>query len=359
MFVEGKLPHYTSRQAWPREDEKGSVEQMKIKLKKVIARGYLNTGFVQSLTNYFSVPKGLEDIRLVYDGTKSKLNASVWAPNFFLLSIDSLLMYCTPNTYFADLDLGEMFLNYYMDMKIRPFSGVDVSKLFPGKRTVWYRWEQTFMGFRSSPFNACKMFSITLEVIRGDRSDATNPFRWNKVTFNFPGMETYDPSKPWVLKYFHETPAGDLEVYVDDVRPYGPTEELCHQVRRRAAQIIQYLGQQDASRKYRPPSQKPGPWCGAFMASHDDSLYVYVSEAKWQKAQCGVNGLLEELSASLQHIVEFKPLEKLRGFLVYLSRTYPSTTPYLKGLHLTLDSWRPNRDSEGWKLPKGGRSNFQ
>ena len=26
-------------------------------------------------------------------------------------------------------------------------------------------------------------------------------------------------------------------------------------------------------------------------------------------------------------------------------------TPYLKGLHLTLDTWRPNRDSKtGWKL---------
>jgi hypothetical protein len=25
--------------------------------------------------------------------------------------------------------------------------------------------------------------------------------------------------------------------------------------------------------------------------------------------------------------------------------------PYLKGMHLTLDSWRPNRDSESWKLP--------
>jgi hypothetical protein len=26
-------------------------------------------------------------------------------------------------------------------------------------------------------------------------------------------------------------------------------------------------------------------------------------------------------------------------------------TPYLKGIHQTLDSWRPNRDDDGWKLP--------
>jgi len=44
-----------------------------------------------------------------------------------------------------------------------------------------------------------------------------------------------------------------------------------------------------------------------------------------------------------------KQLESVRGSLVYLSRTYPALVPYLKGIHLTLDSWRPNRDSQGWK----------
>jgi hypothetical protein len=24
--------------------------------------------------------------------------------------------------------------------------------------------------------------------------------------------------------------------------------------------------------------------------------------------------------------------------------------PYLKGLHLTIDSWRPHRDEDGWRL---------
>jgi hypothetical protein len=47
--------------------------------------------------------------------------------------------------------------------------------------------------------------------------------------------------------------------------------------------------------------------------------------------------------------LHFKTLEWQRGFLVYITRTYPSLVPYLKGIHLTLDSWRPNRDNEGWK----------
>ena len=30
--------------------------------------------------------------------------------------------------------------------------------------------------------------------------------------------------------------------------------------------------------------------------------------------------------------------------------------PYLRGIHMTLDSWRPGRDSEGWRTLKGGPS---
>jgi hypothetical protein len=54
----------------------------------------------------------------------------------------------------------------------------------------------------------------------------------------------------------------------------------------------------------------------------------------WLPAQPGVN---------------FKRLESLRGFLVQMQRTYPALTPYLKGIHLTLDSWPPGRNTERWK----------
>jgi hypothetical protein len=43
------------------------------------------------------------------------------------------------------------------------------------------------------------------------------------------------------------------------------------------------------------------------------------------------------------------PLESARGFLIYVSRTYTSMIPYLKGLHLTIDSWRSNWDDDGWR----------
>ena len=61
------------------------------KLKKVFARGYLENGWVASLTGYFAVPKGKDDIRTVYDARKCGLNESLWAPNFILPTTDSAL----------------------------------------------------------------------------------------------------------------------------------------------------------------------------------------------------------------------------------------------------------------------------
>ena len=38
--------------------------------------------------------------------------------------------------------------------------------------------------------------------------------------------------------------------------------------------------------------------------------------------------------------VYHKILECIRGFLIYVARTFKWMTPYLKGLHLTIDVWR-------------------
>jgi polyhydroxyalkanoate synthesis regulator phasin len=36
--------------------------------------------------------------------------------------------------------------------------------------------------------------------------------------------------------------------------------------------------------------------------------------------------------------------------MCHMAMTYECITPFLKGLHLTLASYLPQRDSEGWKL---------
>ena len=47
-------------------------------------------------------------------------------------------------------------------------------------------------------------------------------------------------------------------------------------------------------------------------------------------------------------------LLEIRGFLNYVVRTYPWMNPYLKGLHLTIDGWREDRNSGGWKVKEPG-----
>jgi len=48
--------------------------------------------------------------------------------------------------------------------------------------------------------------------------------------------------------------------------------------------------------------------------------------------------------------ISYKHLESGGGFLIYVSRTYTWMRSYIKGIYLTLNSWRPDRDAEGWKI---------
>ena len=57
--------------------------------------------------------------------------------------------------------------------------------------------------------------------------------------------------------------------------------------------------------------------------------------------------------------IPFKSVESHRGYLVYVTRSYPATVPYLKGIHLTLDGWREGRDDEGWGVQQAVMEKLQ
>jgi hypothetical protein len=60
--------------------------------------------------------------------------------------------------------------------------------------------------------------------------------------------------------------------------------------------------------------------------------------------------LLEMLYSNSKRLNR-KRLEQIWGFLIHVVQTYPTMKPYLIGLHMTIDGWRPNCDEEGWRLP--------
>ena len=47
--------------------------------------------------------------------------------------------------------------------------------------------------------------------------------------------------------------------------------------------------------------------------------------------------------------LDYKELQSDQGLMNYVFDTYRSCRKFLKGMHLTLDSWQQHRDSEGWK----------
>jgi len=128
----------------------------------------------------------------------------------------------------------------------------------------------------------------------------------------------------------------------------GNTFAECRAASRCTASTLNALGIQDAPHKRREPSMTPGAWAGSIVASNDDSVALLVSQERWETAQKLIEWIYNSIASSPQ--IEFKTLESYQGYLIYLCRTYSSINPHLKGIHLTLDSWRPWRREDGWKM---------
>ena len=91
----------------------------------------------------------------------------------------------------------------------------------------------------------------------------------------------------------------------------------------------------------------PGEWAGTMTETVEEQVSLLISQKKWDKANVIIRRNIKELE--LRTVLNHEQLERDRGFLIYLSRTYKSMVPYLKGFHLTLDSWREGRDVDDWK----------
>ena len=360
LFVDwDKMPSFWKKQQWP-SDPMSSDKLIK-KLSSVRDRRYIQPGFVKSLTGYFAVPKAKTDIRVVYDATACGLNEALWAPNFFLPTVDSILRNASASTWFGDIDLGEMFLNYPLDEAIRPYAGVDVSNVIINNKHMkeikrWLeRWTRCLMGFKPSPFVTTQTFGWGEEIIVGDRRDKDNPFYWDCAILNMPGTNTYNPAMPWVYKWngIKNQMASFFGTYIDDIRGGGSTEIDCRNTIHRTACPINYLGQQDAPRKRGQASKTPRAWAGSKCLSVEgEGLYVLCMSEKWAKSKRIINDLFDWIVTKKHKLIEYKSLESSVGFLCHISRTYPMIFPYLKGFYNSLNNWRCDRDVEGWKISK-------
>jgi hypothetical protein len=88
-------------------------------------------------------------------------------------------------TYMADLDVGEMFLNFPLDPVSCPNAGADLTHFQSALRShcvvssVWWeRWERQFMALKPSPFNSVRFYYWGEEFARDNWLSANNPMRW-------------------------------------------------------------------------------------------------------------------------------------------------------------------------------------
>ena len=354
-FVQSRLPNCNHRQDRPKEDR--TLELVRHKISDVRRKGYITKGTrkVKSVTSFFDVPKGGDDIRMVYNATSSGLNDAVWAPWFTLPTVETHLRAVNPGTFMGDCDLGEMFLNFMLDEDIRPYAGVDLTSIFPeeiaeGDEKLWEIWGRMLMGYKPSPYITTRDVKRKEPFLVGNIDDPKNVYRWSSIILNLPGSSNYTPDKPRVYRVREdgETFAADLFIYIDDVRNTAPSEEECWRGAHQVCCRLTWLGIQDAPRKKNFPTQTPRAWAGTIIHSDQGVVTVLVSEEKWDKTKSWVDWILEHVGDEIG--MNHKELERCRGFLVYVSRTYTSFKPYLRGLHKTIDGWRPFRDAEGWKI---------
>jgi hypothetical protein len=215
---QGALFEMTATTAQP--DEK---EVLRKKVKKFVERKYIAppTNRIKSLIKYFTIPKGLQDWRIVFHAGTNHLNNCVWAPLFCLPTVSLLLRIVDEETLMLDMDVGEMFLNFQLHANTIKFaSPLNFTPEECLHCLMW--WTCNLMGFRPSPYNSIWMYLVAKEVIQGNCHDPTNAFQWDMIHLNLPNTKDYNPPWAWVSKCRADgSLAGDFVCFVDDLRVMG------------------------------------------------------------------------------------------------------------------------------------------
>ena len=253
---------------------------------------------------FFPVPKGLSDVRMVYNGTSNGLNDCLWAPWFPLPTVDAVERSLVPGTCLGDMDVGEMFLNFPLHEDMQKFTGVDLrlfKKYFsdPLAHPDIVCWGRACMGTKPSPYISVRFLLCSLETIKRIKEPhaADNLFRWDEVILNLPGMTKFDSTFPWVYKWdkSRRCVGADIQSYINDLRLAGWGEEFLQRLIRYVSSQLQWLGIQDAARKRTGPHYGTLPWAGTISSTDSGKVCRTVSQERWDKA----GGLVQDTIKAL------------------------------------------------------------
>jgi hypothetical protein len=130
---------------------------------------------------------------------------ALWYPWCMLPNTNSRLRTVEPGTFMSDVDIAEMFLNFFLNWYPRKYAGDDLTRYFrddlvKGKETFWMRWNRIATGIRPSAYFAVQIMAWLNETVFGDHLDQDNVFRWDAVELNLPGMPSDCHAKPCLYK---------------------------------------------------------------------------------------------------------------------------------------------------------------
>jgi hypothetical protein len=343
------------------------------KEEKLIQRRYLEDGYVDCIVPRFGVPKGEDDIRLVWDASRNGVNETLWAPSFWMPTFRTLQdliikwLPCSVSDYFegkipdhpresdwriphqADMDVGEMFLNYTLHYSERHAFGVRIASGDEHKVTyTTKRFSRLMFGGTPCPYVAVQGHARCLELVVGNRLDPTNPLGWIRVIENYPLTRGYDPSMPRVIRVRADGDmAPGIPAFVDDGRVTGPSDPICDAATHQLCTQVNAKGEQNASRKRRNMSKTPGAWTGKLLWTDEPHPRKAILPEKWKIHR-------QALIDLHQMIDEDSPVD--RSFFLSLTcrgmsqtEVYTDLRPYYKSFYNALEEWRPDRDEEGWK----------
>ncbi|KAL7559945.1 hypothetical protein ACA910_008267 [Epithemia clementina (nom. ined.)] len=294
--------------------------------------------------DFFAIPKGETDIRMVYDGTKSGLNDCLFAPWFPLLDADSLTNVLDTGYWCIDNDYGEMFLNFWLHPNLQCYSGMDLTDVYGSgsAKLLIEVWNRCPMGQSPSPYATVQQTQRLKRIMFGNRLDANNVFHWSHIRVNLPGTLGYQPGIPWVSK---RHPTGQIEAdvqdYINGLRGCAPSEEDAWRVGSQIAKIAAVHGIQDAARKRQQQTQRPGAWAGVVCGSMPLRPYVSVTQEKWDRTKHEIQRLKEEVRSAQKSetgLVTHKVLEQVAGILNHVARAFPTIKIYMNGVYALLNA---------------------
>ena len=141
------------------------------------------------------------------------------------------------------------------------------------------------MDLRLSLENAVRHLIQVEEIANRDHLNTRNPFHWTISVLNFPENNEFDPAVPWYYK-FNEVVGrmvDDCITFVDSMRVEIFSEGNFWQRGRRLSAEIQFLGNQDTSRKRKPPSLNYRAYAGCIASSNGEVVHRTVTNEKWEK----------------------------------------------------------------------------